>query len=224
MKLTNSIFSCVRALNAKRNAEQDKQAAQKYVGALNGFSKASADLRTLCDVVSKLSESGIVTEPVLDAATRDQLLACVNDCGNGVYENTLSADLVNTLKAKTDLVRGQVQILWKNEATRYAGDTTDYLSMTASLTGDPKGARELADRIKKSADEAPTVKSINQLVKDVAHAKQITDAFSLNPTIEWFLRKVSKQQATILDLTPEVLAWLKEKRLMDKLKIRFSVQ
>lgn len=224
MKLTNSISSCVRALNTKRNAEQDKQAAQKYAGALNGLSKASADLRVLCDVVSKLSEAGIVTGPVLDAATRDELLNCVNDCGNGVYENTLSAELVNTLKAKTDLVRGQVQILWKNEASRYAGDTTDYLAMTASLTGDPKGARELADRIQKTADEAPTVKSINQLVKDVAQAKQITDAFSLNPTIEWFLRKVSKQQATILDLTPEVLTWLKEKRLMDKLKIRFSVQ
>ena len=59
MKLTNSISSCVRALNTKRNAEQDKQAAQKYAGALNGLSKASADLRVLCDVVSKLSEAGI---------------------------------------------------------------------------------------------------------------------------------------------------------------------
>ena len=79
MKLTNSISSCVRALNTKRNAEQDKQAAQKYAGALNGLSKASADLRVLCDVVSKLSESGIVNEPVLDVAVRDQLLDCVND-------------------------------------------------------------------------------------------------------------------------------------------------
>ena len=223
MKLTNSISSCVHALNAKRSAEQDKQAAQKYTGALNGLAKSSADLRALCDVISKLSEARIITEPVLNSATRDQLLDCLNDCGNGVHENTFSIELVKTLNANIELAHGQVQSRWNSEASRYAGDTTDYLLMTASLTGDPKGSRELADRIKKSADEAPTVKSINQLVKDVAQAKQITDAFSLNPTIEWFLRKVSKQQATILDLTPEVLAWLKEKRLMDKLKIRFSV-
>ena len=224
MKLTNSISSCVRTLNAKRNAEQDKQAAQRYTGALTGLSKASSDLRMLCDIVSKLNEAGIVSEPVLDVTTRDQLLDCVNDCGNGVFENTLSLELVNTLKAKTDLVYGQVQILWKSQASRYAGDTTDYLSMTASLTENPKASHELAARIKKSAEEAPTVNSINQLVKDVAQAQQITEAVSLNQAIELFLRKVSKQQATVLDLTPEVLTWLTEKRLMDKLKIRFSVQ
>ena len=223
MLLTNSIANCVNALNAKRNAQQDKQAAQKYTSALNSLSKASDNLHTLCAVVSKLKDAGIVYEPVLDDATRDQLLECVNACGKGVYESSLTSELVNVLKTRTEFVSGQVQVLWTSEARRYAGGTTDYLSMIANLTPDPKGSRELAERINKSTNDPPTIKSINQLVKDVTQAKQITDAFSLNPNIESFLRKVSKQQATVLDLTPEVLTWLKEKKLMDKLKIRFSV-
>ena len=43
----------------------------------------------------------------------------------------------------------------------------------------------------------------------------------LNPEIEAFLQKVSSQQATIVDLTPNVLTWLKEKKLTSKLKVRF---
>ena len=39
--------------------------------------------------------------------------------------------------------------------------------------------------------------------------------------IERFLKKVSAQQATVIDLTPNVLAWLKEKNLTGKLRVRF---
>lgn len=224
MLLTNSISNCINALNAKRNAQQDKQAAQKYAAALNALSQASGDLRSLCDVVSKIKDAGIVDQPVWDEGTRDQLLDYVNSCGRGVYEGTLTPDIVNSLKEKTQAVRGAVQVRWTQEAGRYAGGTADYLSMIANLTSDHREANALAERITKNASESPTIKSINQLVTDVAAARAITDEFSLNPNIESFLRKVSKKQATVLDLTPEVLTWLKEKRLMDKLKIRFSVQ
>ena len=51
--------------------------------------------------------------------------------------------------------------------------------------------------------------------------KKIADEFSLNPEIEVFLKKVSALQATVADLTPDTLTWLKEKNLTSKLKIRF---
>jgi len=93
--------------------------------------------------------------------------------------------------------------------------------MIGGLSNDPKRARELANKITQTAAGDPSTKAINSMVSDVAEAKRIADKFSLNPEIEGFLKKVSSQQATILDLTPKVLAWLKEKNLTGKLKIRF---
>ena len=110
---------------------------------------------------------------------------------------------------------------WKDSAAKYAEGTKGYLSMIGGLTDDPKHARELADSITKTVDGALTIINIKKLVNDVAEAKEITDAFSLNLEIEAFLRKVSSQQATIVDLTPDVLVWLKDKKLTSKLKIRF---
>lgn len=93
--------------------------------------------------------------------------------------------------------------------------------MIGGLTDDPKHAKELAERITKTVDGALTTANVKKLVADVAEAKQIADAFSLNPEIEAFLKKVSSLQATVVDLTPNILAWLKEKKLTSKLRIRF---
>lgn len=127
----------------------------------------------------------------------------------------------NTFKAKGDAVAEQIKIVWKDAATKYAEGTKGYLSMIGGLTDNPKQAKELADSISKTVNGALSVTSIKKLVADVDEAKRITHGFSLNPEIEAFLQKVSSQQATIVDLTPNVLTWLKEKKLTSKLKVRF---
>jgi hypothetical protein len=93
--------------------------------------------------------------------------------------------------------------------------------MIGSLSADSKRSKELADNIGKLVAGNPTIGGIKALVSDVAEAKQIVETFSLNPEIELFLKKVSAQQATVVDLTPNVLAWLKEKNLTSKLRVRF---
>jgi len=93
--------------------------------------------------------------------------------------------------------------------------------MLGGLSTDPKHARDLVNDITAICNGPLTSNGISSLVSDVKEAKAITDAFSVNPEIELFLKKVSSMQASIVDLTPNVLSWLKEKGLMNKLKIRF---
>lgn len=93
--------------------------------------------------------------------------------------------------------------------------------MIGGLSDDPKRAKELAENISKTVSGDPSIKAINSLVSDVAEANRVAEQFSLNPEIERFLKKVSSQGATVSDLTPEVMTWLQEKKLMSRLKIRF---
>ena len=79
----------------------------------------------------------------------------------------------------------------------------------------------MTDSITQTVAGNPSIKAVNSLVSYVAEAKQIIDQFSLNPEIEDFLKKVSSQRATVLDLTPNVMVWLKEKNLTSKLRIKF---
>ena len=221
MLLTESIKNCTFAIKERRATIERKQYAETYAKALAQLDQVAESIKGALDCAAAMKEKGIVSTPLMDVPTRSELLACIDDCGNGVSEMQLTLETVRLLKSKGDAVTTQIKIVWRDAAQKYSDGSKGYLSMIGGLSNDPKRAKELADNITQTVAGDPSIKAVNRLVSDVAEAKQIADKFSLNPEIEDFLKKVSSQRATVLDLTPSILTWLKEKRLTSKLKIRF---
>ena len=64
----------------------------------------------------------------------------------------------------------------------------------------------------------PTKKADIELMnKGISEAKHIISVIDLTDQIQQFLRAISENQATLLDLTPNVLEWIKEKKLEDSI-------
>lgn len=208
-------------LEKRRATIESKQHAETYARALAQLSQSTGSIKDTLDCANAIKESGIVEAPVIDEATRSDLLACINDCGNGISEMRLSMDAVRLLKSKGDAFATQIKIVWRDASAKYSDGSKGYLSMIGGLSSNPKRATELADNITKTVAGEPSIKAVKKLVADVSEAKKIADEFSLNPEIEVFLKKVSSLQATVADLTPDILTWLKGKNLTSKLKIRF---
>lgn len=221
MLLTETIKNSTSAIKKRRATIESKQHAETYAKALAQLARATDSIKEALDCAVVMKESGIVSTPFMDETTRSDLLDYINDCGNGVSEMKLTLEAVKLLKSKGEAVSAQVKIVWKDASQKYSQGSRGYLSMIGGLSNDPKRARELADSITKTVASDPSIKAIKSLVSDVKEAQQIADTFSLNPEIEAFLKKVSSQQATVVDLTPNILKWLKEKKLIGKLKIRF---
>lgn len=221
MLLTETITNSTSAIKKRKSMQANKKAAEDFANALGRLAHVSQAIKTTIDCAEEMQSSGIVKHPPMKQQVRDELLEFADSCGRGVFEGTLTMDMVVALRAKGDIAAEQMEVVWKDSATKYAEGTKGYLSMIGGLTDDPKHAKELAERITKTVDGALTTANVKKLVDDVAEAKQIADAFSLNPEIEAFLKKVSSSQATVVDLTPNILAWLKEKKLTSKLRIRF---
>lgn len=221
MLLTETIKNSTSAIQNRRSMLERKQSAETYAKALAKLAQATESMKETLDCATAMKDSGIVRTPLMDETTRDELLACINDCGNGVSQMELTLDAVRLLKSKGDTVATQVKIIWRDAAREYSEGTKGYLSMIGGLSNDPGQARELANNIEKAVLGDPSIKAINSLVSNVTKAQKLIETFSLNPEIEEFLKKVSTQRATIFDLTPSVLTWLKEKGLTGKLKIRF---
>ena len=200
---------------------ESKQHAESYAKALAQLAQVSEGIENTLNCAVAMKESQLVDTPLLDETTRTELLNCINDCGNGISELTLTLDSVKLLKSKGDAFATQIKMIWKDAASKYSDGTKGYLSMLGSLSDNPKKAKDLADNIKKIVAGDPSIKSISDLVTDVMLSKEIIESFALNTSIETFLHKVSAQQATVMDLTPEILTWLKDKNLLFKLKIRF---
>ena len=221
MLLTETVKNSTSAIKKRKSMQANKKAAEDYARALEQLAQVSQTIKTTLDCATEMKKSGVVQHPAMNQQMRDELLEFADSCGRGVFEGTLTMDMVTALKAKGDFAAQQMKNDWKESAAKYAEGTKGYLSMIGGLTDAPKHARELAESIAKTVDGALSVANIKKLVSDVAEAKEITEAFSLNAEIEIFLRKVSFQQATVVDLTPEILAWLQEKGLTGKLRIRF---
>ena len=80
---------------------------------------------------------------------------------------------------------------------------------------------ELKSRIGNTVNGDPSPASAKKLSADVAQANVIISKFSLKPEIEAFLKKVAAKKATVSDLSPEVLNWLSDQKLLEKLKLSF---
>ena len=221
MLLTETIKKSTTAIKRRRAAIENKQNAETYARALAQLVQTTDSIKGTLDCATAMKTSGVVSAPVLDENTRSDLIACINDCGNGVSEMRLTMEAVRLLKSKGDAVTTQMKIVWRDAALKYSDGPKGYLSMIGNLSGDPQRARDLADSITKTVTGDPSIKSVNRLVADVAEANKITEGFSLTADIESFLKRVSSGQATVLDLTPNILSWLKEKNLTSKLRIRF---
>ena len=221
MLLIDTIKRSTSAIKERRAAQESKKSADEYRNALDKLNRASEDLKLILHCAAALKDKGIVEKPPISQQTRDELIDCANTCGKGVADRTLTLDMVAVLKAKSDSIARELQARWKEAAAQYSDGTKGYLSMVGGLSDDPKRARELADNITKTVEGALSIIAIDKLVAYVAEAKKITEAFSLNPEIEGFLKRVSSQQATVRDLTPNIINWLSEKNLTQKLKIRF---
>lgn len=221
MLLTETIKNSTSAIKKRRATIESKQNAETYAKALAQLSQATESIKETLDCATAMNENGIVSTSLMNESTRSELLACIDDCGNGITEMQLTLETVRLLKSKGDAVTTQITIVWRDAAQKYSDGSKGYLSMIGGLSNDPKRAKELADSITKTVSGDPSVKAVKSLIADVSAANQITEEFSLNSEIEGFLKKVSAQNATVFDLTPNVLVWLREKNLTNKLKIRF---
>lgn len=224
MLLTETIQKSTAAIKLRRNATDNKAKAETYFQALTQLNQTARTIEGTLKCAIEMKTQGIVNEAVLAETQKIDLLSCIDACGNGVSpdsEEQLSLETVKLLQAQGTAIASAIKVIWKDAASDYAKASTGYLSMIGNLTDNPQQARELVDSINQTSTGEPTIKAMSKLVADVAAAKKITEDFSISPKIESFLKKVSSQQATVADLTPDVTSWLKEKRLMGKLKIRF---
>ncbi len=221
MLLSDSIKSTISAIRRKRIAQENKQSSEEYAAALTKLTKTGTTLKGTLGCAVELQEKGIVQKTVLSIKAQQELLDCINDCGQGIYDGTLSPEKVEVLRSKGDEIATKIGVVWKAAAADYSEGTRGYLAMIGGLSDNPRRAKELSDSISKTASGTMSMKAINTLVSDVAEAKMITDAFSLNEEIEAFLEKVSNNQATVADLSADVLKWLQKKHLTNKLKLRF---
>lgn len=219
--ITDSIQSCISAIKQKQDALRSKQSFEEYQKILALLSVECQNLERSLDTIDGIEKNKISDLPLLDNGTKIELLEAIDDCGIALENGQLGKEGVQVFGSRTKQLQRDLTTTWKECATRYADSVTGYLGIVQGLTDRPKEVDELKSRIGNTVNGDPSPASAKKLSADVAQANAIISKFSLKPEIEAFLKKVAAKKAAVSDLSPEVLNWLSDQKLLEKLKLSF---
>ncbi len=219
--ITDSIQSCISAVKQKQDALRSKQSFEEYQKTLALLSVECQNLERSLDTIDSIEKNKISDAPVLDDGTKKELLEAIDDCGIALENGQLGKEGVQVFGSRTKQLQRDLTAVWKVCATQYADGVTGYLGIVQGFADSPKEVDELRTRIGNLAIGDPTPTAAKKLSVDVAQANAIISRFSLKPEIEAFLKKVAAKKAAVSDLSPEVLNWLSDQKLLEKLKLSF---
>lgn len=219
--IIDSINACVTAINQKKTTLQKKQSADEFQKTLASLSKECQRLGNLLDILNGMKNSHIADSSTLDSELKSELLEAIDRCGEELENGPLSKENVQVFGVRTKQLEKELSAAWKSCSLRYSEGVSGYLGIIQGLSDNPQEIKKLQDEIAKLTTDAPTPDSVQKLSSDVTRAKAIVERFSIKPEVEAFLKKVASKQATVTDLSPNVMTWLKKQGLLMKLRITF---
>lgn len=219
--LLNKMNDALGAIQATKEARNRKQSVDNFARHLITLNGATVGLTAALDSIGALKATGVYTDPILTENAKTSILESLNVCGKLVHEGGLTGVEARQLDSEQKLLGERVSNIWKTASVKYAQGPAGYLSMLGKLTANPTEARELLVTIEDLRNKSVSKSNINKLQKNVEQATAITETFRLQPNIELFLKKVQAGNASVVDLTPNIIAWLQENHLMGRLKIKF---
>ena len=134
--------------------------------------------------------------------------------------NEATTQYISTESKKLYAVMGQE---WSEYYTKMSSHVISLLDTVKSILKDENKAVYAVNKIKKAANWNTSIDNYNYLKQGLAEADQILEDLDLDEDSEVlaFLKLVSAGNATILDLTDEILEWIKTENLGDKMYINF---
>lgn len=217
LKSTNSvILSSIQAVN-------NKNVVENYLSQLTKLNSLTSQLDHLLRLTSSITSKGIAGN-IITKETISSLASAVDNCGQKTYDHSLDASTVASLKNAVTLFRNELDTSWKNIAKSECTPIIEAILSLRGLLDDKKEANDLLGYYEKVIQNTPvSVTALDTYIKNVERGRQIIENlhFASDKEVRVFIKKVSSQHATVNDLTPHIMDWLKENNLISKIHLRF---
>lgn len=145
--------------------------------------------------------------------------ACDKTVQTGVANNATTTYMNSELKK----LYAEIGQEWVDYYTNSTSNILSLLDTVKNILSNEDKAKFAMNKIKKAATWNKTIDNYNYLNQGIEEANQILNDLDIvgNSDILTFLKLVSGGNATIKDLTDEILVWVKTENLADKMFIKF---
>lgn len=218
--LIDTLNECIVDMKAVKEKETVSADTKKQALADYNFKQLVLTLKQMIDEVNLAVEN---SDFVPSANVVSALKSFLNSCDKIVQEgaaNSATTQYISAELKKLYVVIGQEWVSY------YESATTNILSLLNTVKGiipDENMAIYSANKIKKAANWNKTIENYDYLKQGISEADKILDELGLEEDSEIlsFLKLVSDGKATIMDLTDDILEWIKKENLADKIYISF---
>lgn len=197
------------------SADSKKQAAADY-----DFKQLVIRLKQMTDEVNLAVENSDFRP---SANVVRALKIFLGACDKVVQAGAANNATTRYIESESNKLYAVIKQEWDAYYSKATADILSFLDIVNGIASDESKAAYASNKIKKAAAWNTTIDNYNHLKQGIAEAGKIYDDLALdkNPEILAFLKLVSKGNATVMNLTDEILAWIKKENLADKMFIKF---
>lgn len=115
-----------------------------------------------------------------------------------------------------------MRIRWKFLYDEMSKDLIETLDVMKRIYSNPEKIVQLLDGLNDKSKMWPMTKATKKEIDDhLRKGRVIIESLDVSPSIKEFLNKISSKSATVLDLTDEVLDWIKSHKLVNSIILSF---
>lgn len=218
--LIDTLNECIVDMKTVREMETASADTKKQATADYNFKQLVLGLKkTVLEVDLAVKNSDFRPSTNVVSALKSFLASCDKVIQVGAA-NEATTQYISAESKKLYAVMGQE---WSEYYTKMSSHVISLLDTVKSILKDENKAVYAVNKIKKAANWNTSIDNYNYLKQGLAEADQILEDLDLDEDSEVlaFLKLVSAGNATILDLTDEILEWIKTENLGDKMYIHF---
>ncbi len=216
--LMDTLNECIIDMKTVHEMETASADTKKQAMADYNFKQFILNYKQAIDEVHLVVEnSEFCPSANVISSLKSFLSVCDKVVLSGAANNATTKYVSSELK-KTYAVIGQE---WSEYYSKVTVNTLSLLDTIKGIIPDESKAICAANKIKKAATWNTTIDNYNSLKQGIAEADKILEDLGLyeDSKILAFLKLVSDGKATILNLTDEILTWIKAEHLADKMFI-----
>ena len=218
--LIDTLNECIIDMKTVHEMETASTDTKKQAMADYNFKQFILNLKQMIDEVNLAVEN---SEFRPSANVISALKSFLGSCDKVVQVGAANNATTQYITSESKKLYAVIKQEWTEYYFKATANILSLLDTVKGIIPDENKVIYATNKIKKAASWNTSIDNYDYLKQGVAEADKILEDLGLDEGSEIlaFLKLVSKGKATILNLTDEILTWIKAENLADKLYINF---
>jgi len=212
--------------NALDTLEKNKQ-AQNYASDIKKFNvNMNQVLQSIHTINSKLEAAEAAQKyKLIDNPVRQEdrlnAVALLGEIYNQIHQGYLDSSIVGNLTLLASTLTNNLNFMWSSSIRMKTEQVISLLETFAPYIEAGSNHQALVQQLRASTEKLPnSADGVESFALRLEKAKKLVNKIGVNNEIQAFVRKVQNNRATLDDVTPEVISWLKEHNLIGRTRIK----